>query len=230
MDASLYDAASRIAIILDGAIANRDELRAQLARRSYAFKEQTDVEVLLRAYQYWDRDVLKHLRGAFAFAIWDGRKERLLLARDRFGEKPLYLRETEGGLQFASELKALVSSGMEVDLGAVWDHLACRFVPGPRTLVKGIRKLAPGSYAQWQFKKLREAHYWLPPDKNPLHDETLSADPVDGLIERLGDAVKLALPQGAPAGVFLSGGIDSAAIVALAAQHGGRLVTYSAGV
>ena len=223
LGANLYDAQSRIAVVLDGAIANRDELRAWLAKRG--FEAKSDAELLLRAYQYWDKDAIKHLRGAFAFAIWDGRKERLLLARDRFGEKPLYLREADGALYFASEPKALATANAEVDLEAVWEHLACRYVPGPRTLVKGIRKLPPASYALWHFRKLRETRYWTPPDRAPYFEDRVLEDPVAGFIERLGDAVRLAQPGG----VFLSGGIDSAAIVALATQQGARLATFSAG-
>jgi len=225
MGASLYDAQARIAVVLDGAIANRDELRAWLAKRSYAFSARTDAEVLLRAYQYWDKDAIKHLRGAFAFALWDGRRERLLLARDRFGEKPLYLRQAGDTLYFASEPKALATANAEVDLEAVWEHLACRYVPGPRTLVKGIRKLPPASYALWHFRKLRETHYWTPPDRAPHFEDRVLEDPVAGFIERLDEAVKLSLPGG----VFLSGGIDSAAIVALATKQGARVATFSAG-
>jgi asparagine synthase (glutamine-hydrolysing) len=220
---NLYDAQSRIAVVLDGAISNRDELRPWLAKRGLQAKN--DPELLLRAYQYWDKDAIKHLRGGFAFAIWDGRKERLLLARDRFGEKPLYLRESNGALLFASEAKALADGDAEVDLEAVWEHLACRYVPGPRTLLKGIRKLPPASYALWHFGKLRETRYWVAPDQKPSFDEPSNVDPVDGFIERLGEAVKLSLP----AGVFLSGGIDSAAIVALATQSGAKVATFSAG-
>lgn len=223
MGAHLYDAQSSIAVALDGAIANREELRSWLAKRGIEAK--SDAELLLRAYQYWDKDAMKHLRGGFAFAIWDGRKERLLLARDRFGEKPLYLRETGGTLAFASETKALAGEGAEVDLEAVWEHLACRYVPGPRTLLKGVRKLPPGSYAVWQFRKVRETRYWVPPDRNPSSSEESGTDPVEGFIERLGEAVKLALPGG----VFLSGGIDSAVIVALATQQGAPIATFSAG-
>jgi asparagine synthase (glutamine-hydrolysing) len=212
--ASFYDAHSRIAVVLDGAIANREELRPWLAKRG--FQVNSDAELLLRAYQYWDKDAVKHLRGGFAFAIWDGRKERLFLARDRFGEKPLYLREVDGSLRFASEAKALALPGDEVDLEAVWEHLAYHYVPGPRTLVKGIRKLPPATYALWQFRKLRETRYWIPPDQKPSIEEASTIDPVEGFIQRLDDAVKLSLPGG----VFLSGGIDSAMIVALAAQQG----------
>ena len=223
LGASLYDKQARIAVVLDGSIANRDELTAWLAKRGLQAKN--DSELLLRAYQYWDKDAVKHLRGGFAFAIWDGRKERLLLARDRFGEKPLYLSESNGALLFASEAKALAGADSEVDLEAVWEHLACRYVPGPRTLLKGIRKLPPGSYALWHFGKVRETRYWVSPDQKPSFDEPSMIDPVEGFIQRLGEAVKLALPGG----VFLSGGIDSAAIVALATQSGAKVATFSAG-
>ena len=226
MGASFYDAHSGIAVVLDGAISNREELKGWLAKRGYGFAANSDAELLLRAYQYWDKDAIKHLRGAFAFAVWDGRKERLLLARDRFGEKPLYLREAGGTLYFASEAKALVTPESEVDLDAVWEHLACRYVPGPRTLLKGIRKLPPASYALWQFRKLRETRYWNSPDQKPGGDEeSATLDPVEGFIERLSESVKLCLPGG----VFLSGGIDSAAIVALATQGGAKIATFSAG-
>jgi len=223
LGANLYDKQSGIAVVLDGAIANREELRSWLAKRRMEAKN--DAELLLRAYQYWDKDVVRHLRGGFAFAIWDGRKDRLLLARDRFGEKPLYLRLEAGGLSFASEAKALAGEGAEVDLDAVWEHLACRYVPGPRTLLKGVCKLAPATYAVWQFGKLRETRYWTPPDHAPNFEQVLAEDPLDGFIERLGEAVKLAQPGG----VFLSGGLDSAAIVALATQQGAKLATFSAG-
>src|SRR6185436_20006103 len=107
-------------------------------------------EVLLRAYGHWGKAVVHRLRGMFAFAIWDARNERLFMARDRFGEKPLFLHERAGGLYFASELKALLRvPGIEpeVDLQAVWEYLAYRYVPGPRTLIAGIRKLLPGTTA-----------------------------------------------------------------------------------
>ena len=129
MGAALCDRASGISVALDGAIANADELRAELARRGYPFNGAGSAELLLRAYQRWDRDVAKHLRGALALAIWDSRRERLLLARDRFGEKPLYLREAQGALFFASEAKALLSvPGVraQVDPQAMRDYLAYR--------------------------------------------------------------------------------------------------------
>src|SRR5205823_60871 len=150
----------------NGEIYNFRELRAYLDKRGYRFERDSDTEVLLRAYQHWDKDVVQHLRGQFAFALWDARKERMLLARDRFGEKPLYLHEKNGSLYFASEIKALLKMrGVEtsVHLPGVWDCLTYRYVPAPATLFGGIRKLLPATYALWQFGRLREARYWTAP-------------------------------------------------------------------
>lgn len=222
-----YDPVSGIALVLDGAIANRGELRTQLAPRGYAFTGDTGAEALLRAYQHWDKDVVHHLRGAFAFALWDARKERLMLARDRFGEKPLYLAERGGSLYFASELRALLKIpgiAAQPDPGATHDYLAYRYVPAPRTLINGIRKLMPGTCALWQFGRLREIRYWTPPDRGARVQQNRS-DPIAGFSEKLDEAIKLALP----AGVLLSGGLDSAALVALASRHEKRLKTFSAG-
>jgi len=233
LGATHYDAAAGIALALDGALVNRAELSAELGKRGYRFPLGSDEELLQKAYQHWDKDVVKRLRGAFAFALWDSRKGRLLLARDRFGEKPLYLREVNGALWFASEAKALAGDpapAAEVDLSAVWDHLACLYVPSPRTLLTGIRKLAPASHALWQFRKLHETRYWTPPDRLPFSDSHPAGDPVEGFLERLDEAVKLQLPGDGSVGAFLSGGIDSAAIVALMAQNGARVHTFTAGL
>jgi asparagine synthase (glutamine-hydrolysing) len=230
--ASLNDAAARISLALDGSILNAAELRAELGRRGFAFRGTSDTELLLRAYEYWDKEVVKQLRGAFAFALWDARKERLMLARDRFGQKPLYLREAGATLHFASQPKALSRApgfAAEVDLGAVGEYLAIGYVRGPRTLLQGVRKLAPGSYALWQFGNLREVRYWSVPDGESAEHRRPGGDPVEGFIERLDDAVRSAMPACAPAGVLLSGGYDSAAIVALLKRHGERIATFSAG-
>jgi asparagine synthase (glutamine-hydrolysing) len=229
--ASLSDAASGISLALDGSILNAADLRAQLAKRGYAFKGKTDAELLLRAYQQWDKEVVKHLRGAFAFALWDASKERLMLARDRFGQKPLHLHQAGATLFFASEVKALVRAPgvkADVDMAAVGDYLAQRYVRGPRTLIAGVRKLAPGSYALWQFGSLRETRYWSPPDGEAALKPS-TAKPVDGFIERLDEAVQLNMEATRPVGVLLSGGYDSAAIVALMRQHSEHVATFSAG-
>ena len=233
MAASLSDQNLGISLALDGTIVNAPDLRAQLVKRGYAFKAQTDAELLLRAYQHWDKEMVKQLRGAFAFAIWDARKERLMLARDRFGQKPLHLSQAGGALYFASEVKALLRAPgvkADVDAGAVGEYLAVGYVRGPRTLVSGVRKLAPGTYALWQFGGLRETRYWAPPDgAAAIGPSVPEGQQVDTFIERLDEAVRLAMDGSRPAGVLLSGGHDSAAIVALAKGHRERVTTFSAG-
>ena len=225
------DAAAGVALAFDGSIDNRAELRAQLRARGHPLGEGTDAELALRAYQHWDKDLVKRLRGRFALAVWDERKERLLLARDRFGEKPLYLYESNGALYFCSEIKGLLKNQgvkTDVDLAAVQDCLAYRYVPGPKTLFTGVRKLAPASIAVWQFGKLRETRYWSPPDRLPPARQARPVEPVEGFAACLEEAVKLQTGQGR-CGVLLSGGLDSAVLVALAAKHHTRLPTFSLG-
>jgi asparagine synthase (glutamine-hydrolysing) len=229
----MCDEAAGVALTFNGEIYNFRELRAQLVERGYQFALDSDTEVLLRAYQHWDKDVVHHLRGQFAFAVWDARKERLMLARDRFGEKPLYLCESGESVFFASEIKALLKiPGIrpEVDLHAVRDYLAYRYVPGPRTLFSGIRKLMPATYAVWQFGRRREVRYWSPPDRNPrVHEKDRGLDPVRGFLSELEDAVKLQMVSDVPFGAFLSGGLDSSTIVALMSRHHSKVKTFSVG-
>jgi asparagine synthase (glutamine-hydrolysing) len=229
----MCDEQAGVALTFNGEIYNFRELRQQLSNLGYRFALDSDTEVLLRAYQHWDKDVVRHLRGQFAFAVWDARKERLMLARDRFGEKPLYLCERGGSLFFASEIKALLKiPGIraEVDLGAVRDCLAYRYVPGPRTLFTGIRKLNPATYALWQFGRLREVRYWMPPDGNPaVRKKAGSADLVADFVSELDDAVKLQMVSDVPFGAFLSGGLDSSTIVALMSRHHPKVKTFSVG-
>jgi asparagine synthase (glutamine-hydrolysing) len=227
LGAALVDQAARIALVLDGAPANAAELRAALAKHGYRFAGDSAEELLLRAYQHWDKDVAKQLRGAFAFAVWDARKERLLLARDRFGEKPLFLHEKRGALYFASEPKALLKAGIraQVDLSAVWDCLAYRYVPGPRTLFAGIRKLPPATALSWQFGSLNEVRYWIAPDRETCPRKAADREPAAGLLERLAEAVRLRPADG----LFLSGGLDSAVLAALMSREGGKPKTFSLG-
>ena len=226
MGAALCDRASGLSVALDGSIANAAELRADLLRRGYAFPAGSTAELLLRAYQRWDRDVARHLRGALALAIWDSRRGRLLLARDRFGEKPLFLRQTQGALYFASEAKALLAlpgARAEVDPQAMREYLEHRMVSGGRTLFAGIRKLAPATTALWEFGRLRETRYWTPPDHEPRREAQIDEPPVEGFRSQLAEAVGPA--QGA--GVLLSGGIDSTALVAILSEKGVK--TFSLG-
>ena len=226
LGASLHDRAAQVALSLDGTLANAPELRKRLAAHGFRFAGDSSEEVLLRAYQYWDKDCVKQLRGAFALALWDGRKARLLLARDRFGEKPLYLHERAGALHFASEAKALLRAGVpaRVDPAALRECVAHGWVQGPRTLFAGIRKLAPGCYGTWHRGKLHEARYWSAPDRGP-YVRSANAQPLEGFVAALEEAVALRPAEG----ILLSGGLDSAVLLALASARGGRTQTFSLG-
>jgi asparagine synthase (glutamine-hydrolysing) len=228
----LCDAAAGIAVVLDGDILNRKDLRAELGQRGYRFAGDSSAEVLLRAYQRWDTALVHQLRGPFAFAIWDAGKERLFIARDRLGERPLYLHERAGRLYFASEMKALLKApgvDAKVDLQAVWDVLAFNYALAPKTLLTGIRKLLPATYALWQFGRLREARYWTLPDRFPRAQTRAPADAIDQFIACLDEVVKLHLSGSGAPGLFLSGGVDSGVLLALMSRHG-EVRTFSAGI
>lgn len=228
----MCDANAGLSLVFNGEIYNFRQLRAELIEQGYAFALDSDTEVLLRAYQHWGDAVVDHLRGSFAFAIWDASRERLLMARDRFGEKPLFLCESHGNLFFASEIKALLrlpNYRSATDLKAVWDYLAYRYVPGPRTLFSGIRKLMPGSLAVWQAGKLREWRYWNAPDRVCQVEQTPGPAIVDEFLSRLDSAVELQMVSDVPFGAFLSGGLDSSMIVGLMTRHCGQVNTFSVG-
>ena len=228
----MCDAAAGLALTFNGEIYNFRELRGELRRLGYRFALDSDTEVLLRAYQHWGRDVVHRLRGMFAFAIWDANRERLFLARDRFGEKPLFLYENGGDLYFASEIKALLcvpGLAVSADLHAVWDYLAYRYVPGPGTLFRGIRKLMPGTTAVWERETLREERYWTAPDQAPHPAPRGGDDLVAEFLVRLEEAVRLQMVSDVPFGAFLSGGIDSSTIVALMSRHNSLVRTFSVG-
>src|SRR5438105_3244158 len=228
----MCDGPAGIALVFNGEIYNFRELRATLVRHGHSFARDSDTEVLLRAYQHWGADVVHHLRGMFAFAISDARKGIVLLARDRFGEKPLFLCQRGRNLYFASEIKALLrvpGIKVSVNLEAVWDYLGYRYVPGPATLFQGIYKLMPGTLAVWEQAALRQTRYWSAPDRVALPEGRACADPVGEFLARLDEAVALQMVSDVPFGAFLSGGIDSSTIVALMSRHNPRVMTFSVG-
>jgi asparagine synthase (glutamine-hydrolysing) len=228
----MCDDAAQLALTFNGEIYNFRELREELAACGYRFTRDSDTEVLLRAYQHWGDQVAGKLRGMFAFAIWDGRNERLHLARDRFGEKPLFLVEDADGLYFASEIKALLQlprAKPDVNLSAVWDYLSYRYVPGPRTLFRGIRKLAPGTCATWERGKLSERRYWSAPDRQASVPRHANGDAVPAFLDKLDEAVGMQMVSDVPFGAFLSGGLDSSTIVALMTRHSTKVKTFSVG-
>ncbi|HXN16306.1 MAG TPA: asparagine synthase (glutamine-hydrolyzing), partial [Usitatibacter sp.] len=227
----MCDEEAGLALTFNGEIYNFRSLREELKALGYWFALDSDTEVLLRGYRHWGPGVVDHLRGMFAFAIWDARKEELFLARDRFGEKPLFLRESADGVYFASEIKALLQlpqAPPSVNLAAVWDFLAYRYVPGPKTLFNGIRKLAPGTCALWSRGRLTERRYWSAPDREARARAT-EGDPERAFLARLEESVRLQMVSDVPFGAFLSGGLDSSTIVALMTRNNSRVRTFSVG-
>lgn len=217
-------------IVFNGELYNFRELRLELEALGHAFRTRSDTEVVLEAYCRWGEACVRRFRGMFAFAIWDAADERLFLARDHFGEKPLYFWCDGETLAFASEAKALLAAGFVspvLDREAVADYLVYRYVPGPRTLFRGIAKLPPGSSAVWHAGRLTERRYFSPPDGWQAPDEP--ARPVAAFAAALDEAVQTRLISDVPFGAFLSGGIDSSAIVAVMRRHLGTVRTFSVG-
>jgi asparagine synthase (glutamine-hydrolysing) len=219
-----------IVVIQNGEIYNYRALREELAGRGHRFRSKGDTEVLPHAYEEWDLAFLDHLRGMFALALWDRTRERLILARDRLGKKPLVYASAGDGLVFASELQALRCAHVStsVDDDAISEYLAFGYVPAPRTAFAAIRKLRPGHFLLVERGSVAERRYWTPryePKLRILRDdaERLFRDKFD-------EAVRLRLQSDVPIGVLLSGGIDSSAVVESAArQSPTRLKTFSIG-
>ncbi|HEX5461256.1 MAG TPA: asparagine synthase (glutamine-hydrolyzing) [Steroidobacteraceae bacterium] len=222
-----------VQIVFNGEIYNFPALRDELAARGYIFHTRSDTETIVRAYEEWGPECVTRFRGMFAFAIWDANRERLLLARDRYGKKPLFLYEADGLLLFASEIKAILAvPGVprRVDRGALWDYFAYRYVPAPATLLAGIRKLMPGSYLVAERGKVTETPYFVPDDGKPATGKPAEGDPVSAFLEQLDEAVRIRMISDVPFGAFLSGGIDSSAVVAMMSRHSQQAVkTFSVG-
>ncbi|MBS0388048.1 MAG: asparagine synthetase B, partial [Proteobacteria bacterium] len=156
-----------VSIVFNGEIYNFPGLRDELIALGHAFHTRSDTETIVHAYEQWGPDCLTRFRGMFAFAIWDARQERLFIARDRYGKKPMFLYEQPGLLLFASEVKAILSfPGVNARLNsaAVPEYMQYRYVPAPTTLFAGVRKLMPGSYLLWQDGNMAETRYFLPAD------------------------------------------------------------------
>jgi asparagine synthase (glutamine-hydrolysing) len=215
----------RYVITYNGEVFNFREVRAELERLGHHFETTGDTEVILAAYQQWGTDSLSHLNGMFAVAIWDCRDSRLFLARDRMGVKPLYYTELDGGLAFGSEIKSLVVPGLrsaKINMAMLPGYLRYQFVAWPDTLFEGVFKLPPAHFAIFENGSLSITRYWRPDSRKG--QPAISDDELQALIE---DAVRLRLVSDVPVGVFLSGGVDSSIISALASQRLESLVSYT---
>ncbi|MFC6873761.1 asparagine synthase (glutamine-hydrolyzing) [Halobellus marinus] len=204
-----------IHIVYNGEIYNYQELRDRYLG-GYSFKSETDTEVLLHLYEELGIDCLNELRGMFAFGIWDERHSRLVLARDRLGQKPLFYHQSDDAFLFGSTIKALLKDSnltARPDHRAIQEYLTYQYVPHPRTGFDGIKKLGPGEYMIVDDDSITHNSYWSLPDSDPL---TLSKKAIQQrLRKKVRDAVRLRLRSDVPLGVFLSGGIDSSITVAM---------------
>ena len=219
-------------VVLNGEIYNFRELRSMLEGRGHRFYTASDTEVIVHLYEEFGDDCVQHLRGMFAFALWDERHRRLLIARDRLGIKPLFYGIFEGKLVFASELKGLLQLPWvprDLDWGAVAHLFAFLTSPGDRSILAGIRKLEPGHrLVAGPGRSPQVSQYWSMRFESDT--ETSEAEFVEGLRERLAESVRLRMACDVPFGAFLSGGIDSSAVVAtMAGLSSGPVKTFTVG-
>lgn len=212
----------RFIIVFNGEIYNYPELRTELKRAGHSFKTQSDTEVLLKAYCEWKEGALSKLAGMFAFAIYDRRRNELFLARDRFGEKPLFVFKGEKCFSFSSEIRALCALpefSREIDLNSLAEYLSLNYSPGQSTLFRNIFRVSPGSWMRIRESSEENGFYWNPPkepcDKISDYQSTLAE-----FRDKFDVAVKRSLKSDVPVGVFLSGGIDSSLIAESAARQG----------
>ena len=209
-------------LVCNGEIYNHPELKQRLQGKGHVYRSNSDNETIVHLHEEEGDECVQSLRGMFAFALWDRARGRLLLARDRLGIKPLYYVQNAQELVFASEIKALLAAGAvraELDEAVLPEYLATRFVSGPETFFRGIRKLLPGRVLRFTRESgARVERYWTPPPVSELRDGTLQEQAVQ-VRAGLEDSVRRHLMADVPLGVFLSGGIDSTGIAAIAARE-----------
>jgi asparagine synthase (glutamine-hydrolysing) len=216
----------------NGELYNHEEIRRELGRDGHVFRTRCDTEILPHLYEAHGPRLAEQLRGKFAVAVWDARRRRAVIARDRLGVKPLYWSRVGDLVVFASELKSLLASGLigtELDYEAIDAYLTFGFFSGPRTPLAGVNKLMPGHRLVIDADGVSDEAYWSYPEPAPAHGGTVD-DWADGLLEQLEDAVRSRLMSDVPLGAMLSGGLDSSVIVALMARNMSEPVkTFSVG-
>jgi asparagine synthase (glutamine-hydrolysing) len=220
--------------VLNGEIYNHPSLQKRLLERGHLLASRTDSEVLVHLYEDHGADLVHALEGMFAFAVWDSRRKLLVLGRDRFGEKPLFYTERGGTLTFASELKPLlrgVDAAWELDPAALDAYFVFGYLPGSGSVVPGIEQVAPGSLLVWDesMRTSTTRRYWSPPEM-PARESTPLCELVEETRQLLEASVRSRLLSDVPLGVFLSGGVDSTLVAALAAANSSRrLKTFTVG-
>ena len=229
----MWNAAGTKCLIFNGEIYNYVELRRELEARGRHFVSASDTEVLLAALDEWGKEAIGRFRGMFAFAVYDTRDDTILIARDPFGKKPLFVGTQGGDIFFASEIEPITRAPRferTFNWRALEGYLLDRYVPGPETFFTGVTKLQPGCLMQWQAGRITVERYYNPPFATVVPDLTDYAEAVRLFDATLDDAVRVRMRSDAPFGAFLSGGLDSSALVAYMQRHASeRVRTFSVG-
>ena len=215
----IYNEDKSVVVVFNGEIYNFKELRQELIKKGHQFQTSSDTEVIAHAYEEYGDNFVTRLNGMFAIAVWDVRKRRLILSRDRLGQKPLYYAWTDAGLIFGSELKCVLKSPdvpRNIDRESVYHYFTLGYVPHPGSIYRDVRQLSPGSQLIVEGDQLHTKRYWRP--KAVVDPNLEYSVAVEEFRELLLDAVKLRLRSDVPLGAFLSGGLDSSIVVALMAQ------------
>ncbi|MBI2870409.1 MAG: asparagine synthase (glutamine-hydrolyzing) [Candidatus Omnitrophica bacterium] len=227
----MFNGDESVCVVFNGEIYNFKALRADLEKQGFRFRTSSDTETIVHAYEAYGLDFVTHLKGMFAFGLWDRRKKRLILARDRVGKKPLYYHFSERGLVFSSEMKSLFKSGWvrpSLNRAMLDFYLTLGFVPGPETLFEGVLKLSPGHTLIYEDGRAKVESFWHLEGVQPLDISFQEAS--RRLEEMLLESVRARLVSDVPLGVFLSGGVDSSSVVASMHELGVKPIqTFSVG-
>jgi asparagine synthase (glutamine-hydrolysing) len=231
-DQPIFNEDESVVVVQNGEIYNYRELREQLVARGHRFATNSDTEVIVHLYEDHGDACVEHLRGMFAFALWDRRRRRLLLARDRVGKKPLFYAERGGTLWFGSEAKSILQDRTvprEVNRDAIDSFLHYQYVPHPLSAFEALRKLPPGHTLAWEDGRSEISRYWKL-SYEPKDDYSSTEEMHERIRAELLEATRLRLRSDVPLGAFLSGGVDSSAVVAAMAKIGsGQVKTFSIG-
>jgi asparagine synthase (glutamine-hydrolysing) len=229
----MMTADEQVRIVFNGEIYNFIELRSQLLDRGYHFNSRTDTEVILNGYHHWGKAVFSHLRGMFAIALWDARNDELILARDRVGKKPLFYAWHEGLFLFGSEVKAVLACpgfSRKPDLEAIHHYLSLQYVPAPWSAFEGVKKVPQASYmVVSRTGNISVEKYWQLPDPCEARYRPVQ-ELQEEVVSLIDESVRLRMISDVPLGAFLSGGVDSSAVVAMMSRHSsGRVKTFCIG-
>ncbi len=227
----VYNEDRSVVVVMNGELYNFREVRARLEKRGHKFETQSDTEILPHLYEEYGEAMLDEINGMFAFALWDKRKQKLLIARDKFGEKPLYYGVFDGKLIFASEPKVLLTNPAvkaEINTDSLRQFLSFDYVPAPNSIYKGISKLPAAHFLSVEKGEIKTRRYW---NLSWVKKETKSLEnSAEELRELLADSVRMRLVADVPLGILLSGGVDSSTVAALATQFSTEKVkTFSIG-